>query len=62
MKSGVIFILLFAVVFSQPVKEGSFCESMGDCQSGCCYDQHCRSKNTCAIFSLAKKRIAKSTC
>ena len=62
MKAILIILALALVVNAQPVVEGSFCESMADCLSGCCYNQHCRSKNTCAIFSLAKKKIEKTAC
>ena len=62
MKGIVLILAIASVAIAQPVTEGSFCESMADCISGCCYNQHCRSKNTCAIFSLAKKKIEKETC
>eukprot|EP00347_Sterkiella_histriomuscorum_P008872 403343422 len=66
MKLAKAIIILFsisnAMIECQPVNEGLFCQSNGDCKTGCCYDLKCRSKNTCGVLNFVQQQESIQSC
>ncbi|CDW75553.1 UNKNOWN [Stylonychia lemnae] len=60
-----IIIVIFAIITysqAQPVDEGLYCQSNGDCKTSCCYNLKCRSKNTCSVYELIKQKEQVQSC
>eukprot|EP00347_Sterkiella_histriomuscorum_P006740 403351614 len=58
----ILFSISNVMIECQPVNEGLFCQSNGDCKTGCCYDLKCRSKNTCGVLNFVQQQESIQTC